>query len=255
MSDFYQLKKAPAGSEKKWAVTVPTSSGRSKTVLFGARGYEDYTQHKDRGRWENYRSRHRHDRIDDPTSPGFWSWHVLWGESTSLQKNFAAAVKRAKHHANPLSSEGGPVRGSLLESLKHGAENALAERFRVLSERIGLTNVTLIVDETLALAGREPTVQRAFAATDGDFVFVRPRMALQPQQRIDAILMHELGHAWLIQHGHAEHDERECDAFAEEAFGVVINYDDEDVQTLGPGQHPRPHYLDVRSNPASECSC
>jgi len=103
MSELYKLKKAPAESPKKWQVKVRTPSGGVKTVQFGARGYEDYTQHKDKSRRDNYRSRHRHDKINDPTKAGFWSWHVLWGDSTSLQKNLSS-VKR-KYRLNPAPEE------------------------------------------------------------------------------------------------------------------------------------------------------
>lgn len=70
---------------KKYDIYVRTPSGGTKKVSFGAVGYEDYTIHKDKARRENYRTRHQHDRIDDPTYPGFWSWWVLWGESSNLQ--------------------------------------------------------------------------------------------------------------------------------------------------------------------------
>jgi hypothetical protein len=99
MSDLYKLKKAPPGSKKKWQVKVETPSGGVKTVQFGARGYEDYTQHKDKSRRDNYRSRHRGDKINDPTKAGFWSWHVLWGDSTDIKKNLSAAKK--KYRLNP----------------------------------------------------------------------------------------------------------------------------------------------------------
>lgn len=96
MSEYFKLKPAPSGSPKKWTVRVPTSSGRGKTVSFGARGYQDYTQHKDKKRRTNYRSRHRNDKLDDPTKAGFWSWYVLWGDTTDRNKAFASAVSRAK---------------------------------------------------------------------------------------------------------------------------------------------------------------
>lgn len=94
-ADFYKLKRAKAASGKKWAVKVP-SKGGGRTVRFGALGYQDYTQHKDKKRRDNYRSRHRNDNIDDPYSAGFWSWWVLWGHSTDRGKNFKTAVGRAK---------------------------------------------------------------------------------------------------------------------------------------------------------------
>jgi hypothetical protein len=94
--DYWTLYEAPPDSPKKWAVRVPTASGKGKTVLFGARGYEDFTTHGDVERRERYRTRHQHDRIDDPHAPGFWSMWALWGESANLDTSFATAVSKAK---------------------------------------------------------------------------------------------------------------------------------------------------------------
>ena len=82
---------------KKYDIYLPNPhTGRTKKVAFGAKGYSDYTKHRDRARREQYRSRHRNDRIDDPFSAGFWSWYVLWGDSTSLKACTAKAVRLAK---------------------------------------------------------------------------------------------------------------------------------------------------------------
>lgn len=94
--DYWTLYEAPLASDKKWAVRVPTPSGRGKTVLFGGRGYEDFTTHHDIERRERYRTRHQRDRLDDPYAPGFWSMWALWGESDDLDEAFADAVSRAK---------------------------------------------------------------------------------------------------------------------------------------------------------------
>lgn len=93
---YWTLHEAPPDSPKKWVVRVPTSSGRGKVVLFGARGYEDFTTHHDVERRERYRTRHQRDRLDDPYAPGFWSMWALWGESDDLDTAFAAAVSKAK---------------------------------------------------------------------------------------------------------------------------------------------------------------
>lgn len=108
MSDLYKIKKAPPGSPKKWQIQVRSKSGGVKTVSFGARGYEDYTQHKDKDRRENYRSRHRNDNIKDPTSAGFWSWHVLWGDSTSISKNLSATKRKFKLGESSMASRKNP---------------------------------------------------------------------------------------------------------------------------------------------------
>ena len=94
--EYWALYYENKGSPKKWAVCVPTPSGRGRTVTFGARGYEDYTQHKDKDRRQRYRQRHQSDNLDDPYSAGFWAWHVLWGNSTDIDTNFRAAVRLAK---------------------------------------------------------------------------------------------------------------------------------------------------------------
>jgi hypothetical protein len=60
-----------------------------KRVHFGDSRYEDYTQHHDKDRRHLYRLRHRKHVVNgkDPTTPAFLSWYILWGESTSLNKN------------------------------------------------------------------------------------------------------------------------------------------------------------------------
>jgi Family of unknown function (DUF5754) len=89
---MYQLSPS-TDKRKKYDVWV-WSNGRAKKVSFGAAGYQDYTQHHDQTRRDRYRQRHRNDHIDDPTTPGFWSWHCLWGPYTSVHDNLAW-VKRA----------------------------------------------------------------------------------------------------------------------------------------------------------------
>jgi hypothetical protein len=86
-------------SGKKYDVYVPKGNGLKK-VSFGAQGYSDYTKHKDSNRRSRYRSRHSKDKVNDPYRAGFWAWRALWGASGNLQKDFAAAVRAAKQHAN-----------------------------------------------------------------------------------------------------------------------------------------------------------
>lgn len=61
---------------------------------FGATGYSDYTLHKDMERRRLYRIRHHADRIDDPHTAGALSWHLLWGDSTSLRANIRSFRQR-----------------------------------------------------------------------------------------------------------------------------------------------------------------
>jgi hypothetical protein len=39
--------------------------------------YEDYN-HFDPKRRKAYRARHKNDKLDDPRSAGYFSWHYLW---------------------------------------------------------------------------------------------------------------------------------------------------------------------------------
>lgn len=57
---------------------------------FGAAGYRDYTQHHDKLRRANYLSRHRtRENWNSPKTAGALSRHLLWGDSTSLDRNLA----------------------------------------------------------------------------------------------------------------------------------------------------------------------
>jgi hypothetical protein len=62
---------------------------------FGAYGYEDYTQHKDKERRRLYRERHKKDLdTKDSRRAGFLSYYILWGDSTDISKNIRAYKKR-----------------------------------------------------------------------------------------------------------------------------------------------------------------
>lgn len=78
---------------------------------------------------------------------------------------------------------------------------------------------------------------------DTPMICISPRFFQQPEDRQEALFLHELGHAWLFQHGSADHTERETDKAAERISGKRIYYDELDVQTTKPGRYPRPSYL------------
>jgi hypothetical protein len=73
---------------EKYVLTVDYATDRThkykvklvsgETVNFGHKHYEDFLIHGDEKRRENYRNRHRNDKINDITKPGFWSYRVLW---------------------------------------------------------------------------------------------------------------------------------------------------------------------------------
>ena len=58
---------------------------QGKYIHFGAKGYEDFTIHKDNDRRANYRKRHATIRLKDgrlayrvKSQPAFWSYNLLW---------------------------------------------------------------------------------------------------------------------------------------------------------------------------------
>lgn len=84
---LYKLYKSTLPGKKFDVYVRNKKTGGTKKVSFGATGYEDYTIHHDKDRRERYRSRHKNDKINNPLYPGFWSWHILWGDSTSISQN------------------------------------------------------------------------------------------------------------------------------------------------------------------------
>ncbi len=72
----------PSRGKKKYTVRV-ASDNRIKTLHFGAKGYEDYTTHKDKKRKARYLARNRKkEDWSDPFTAGFWSTHILWNKLT-----------------------------------------------------------------------------------------------------------------------------------------------------------------------------
>jgi len=79
-----KIVKSPKADKKLMAVF---SDG--KNVHFGARGYSDFTIHKDTARRQRYESRHRsRENWKDFRSPGALSKWVLWNKP-SLQASIA----------------------------------------------------------------------------------------------------------------------------------------------------------------------
>ena len=84
---------ASASSSKKYTA-VFIRDGREFSVSFGARGYDDYTTHRDKKRREAYRARHASGRDAPPETPNALAYWLLWGPSTSLSRNVASFRKR-----------------------------------------------------------------------------------------------------------------------------------------------------------------
>ena len=82
--------------EKKFDAVFEFPDGHTKTTPFGARGMSDYTKHKDVTRRARYLKRHAGMGEDwkDPTTAGALSKWILWGPSTSFNKNVKTFKKR-----------------------------------------------------------------------------------------------------------------------------------------------------------------
>jgi len=76
---------------KKYMATF--SNG--KTVHFGSAGSSTYLDHKDKKKREAYLARHRvNENWNDPYSAGALSRFLLWGDSTSLEANHQAFMRK-----------------------------------------------------------------------------------------------------------------------------------------------------------------
>jgi hypothetical protein len=108
--------------------------------------------------------------------------------------------------------------------------------------------IKLVIDDETALQGRDPC-GRGQAASTADTVYIAAKLLAAHRDRQFGVLMHELAHVSFLQRGIEEHTEREADVLAESFWNTPINYDEEDVQTIGPGVTPRPARLDAKENP------
>ncbi len=65
-----------------------------KTISFGAKGYSDYTIHKDDERKERYMKRHKsNENWSDPKTAGFYAKHILWNRKT-IKESIADTNKK-----------------------------------------------------------------------------------------------------------------------------------------------------------------
>ena len=76
----------PASNGKKYKA-IFEDDGRMITRYFGAAGMDDYTLTHDKEQRDRYRKRHQKDLLGDPTKPGYLSYYILWGDSTSMATN------------------------------------------------------------------------------------------------------------------------------------------------------------------------
>lgn len=82
----FELIPNPTSSKKFRAIFYDKDGKKIKKVDFGARGYSDFTLHKDKSRKASYIARHGSGREnwDDPMTAGSLSRYVLW-ELESLE--------------------------------------------------------------------------------------------------------------------------------------------------------------------------
>jgi len=83
---------------KKYMVKFVFPDGKKRTVHFGQRGADDYTITGDKEQRQRYIDRHDNKREDwtVPDTPASLSRWVLWGDTTSIQKNFELFKKKFK---------------------------------------------------------------------------------------------------------------------------------------------------------------
>jgi hypothetical protein len=85
MSGRFKIVPSPLET-KKWRAIFPNG----RTTDFGQRGFPDYTTSGDKVRRRLYLLRHAsRENWNDPYSAGSLSRHILWGNSTNIQKNIA----------------------------------------------------------------------------------------------------------------------------------------------------------------------
>ena len=84
---------------KRYKVVI-TEGDKKKTIHFGAKGYENFTIHKDNERKYRYIDRHKQrEDFQDPFTAGFWALHTLWNKPTiqgslnDIKRNFDIKIK------------------------------------------------------------------------------------------------------------------------------------------------------------------
>lgn len=96
MYKFIKIIKSKKKGKKYDAIFENLKTGRTKVLSFGAKGYSDYTKHKDKKRKERYISRHKkRENWNDLMSRGALSRFILWNKPT-LKASIEDYKKRVK---------------------------------------------------------------------------------------------------------------------------------------------------------------
>jgi hypothetical protein len=97
-----QIIKEPVDSKSKYRAIFIYDDNKKKTTKFGAKGYADYTVHKDIARKQRYVARHKTDlETGDPTRAGYLSMYILWNKPS-----FTASVEDYKRRINIFNQTG-----------------------------------------------------------------------------------------------------------------------------------------------------
>ena len=84
--------------KKKYKAIFTKYDGKTNTIHFGAKGYEDYTQHGDKKRKQLYLNRHRkNEDWSNPKTAGALSRWILWNKPT-LEESIQDYIKRFHMH-------------------------------------------------------------------------------------------------------------------------------------------------------------
>lgn len=87
-----KISRSPKKDKKLMAVF--SRDGKEITRHFGAKGYSDFTKHKNPERMKRYESRHKsRENWSDPTTPGALSKYILWNKP-SLRASIADYKKK-----------------------------------------------------------------------------------------------------------------------------------------------------------------
>jgi len=81
--------------DKKLMAEFFDGDKKVKTTHFGYKNMDDFTLTGDKKQRERYRTRHKKDLdTKDPTRAGYLSYYILWGDSTSRDKNIQDYKKK-----------------------------------------------------------------------------------------------------------------------------------------------------------------
>lgn len=93
---YAQLTKSSVQGKKYTIVFFDADRKKVKTINFGATGYDDFTKTGNKEQRDRYRDRHSNSRENHnvPDTPASASWHILWGNSTSVSANYNSYLRR-----------------------------------------------------------------------------------------------------------------------------------------------------------------